>query len=151
MADGSTKILQDIKTGDEVITVDPVSKQTSVAKVQALTEHVAKNYAITELLLIRTTEINTNKGAEINLHTKILKATPNHPVKTTTEIKQAGDIKTGDEVWCLNEQTNCYEKYTVWNKLQYAGGLQKVYNIIAESGETFIMNSVLVMQKQQSQ
>jgi hypothetical protein len=148
MADGSSKILRNIKAGDEVITVDPLTKQKAITKVESLTEHAAKNYAITELLLVRASESISDRSVDINLHSRVLKATPNHPVRTATQVKQVGNIQTGEQVWCLDDKTNSYERYTVWNKLQYAGGLQKVYNIVAQSGTTFIMNSVMVMQKQ---
>lgn len=151
MADGSTKLLQDIQPGDVIITVDPKTNQPAITEVQALTEHAAKNYAITELLLINATEANKRNGIEINLSSRILKATPNHPVRTTTQTKKASDIQTGDSILCMDENTHKYKTYSVWNKQEYAGGTQKVYNIEAASGETFIMNSVMVMQKQQQQ
>ena len=151
MADGTTKALKDIQRGDKVLTVNPVTKKTDVSNVRELTAHTAKNYAITELLLLNATEKKDAKGVHVSLVSRLLKATPNHPIKTASAVKIAGDVQTGDHILCLDEHTNLYKWYTVWNKREYAGGLQKVYNIVAESGDTFIMNSVMVLQKQQPQ
>ena len=52
MFDGSTKSLNEIKTGDRVITVDPVTKQSTAVQVKQLVQHEAKNYAITTLVVI---------------------------------------------------------------------------------------------------
>jgi hypothetical protein len=53
----------------------------------------------------------------------------------------------GQQVLCLNEQTGKYEAFTVLQKTEHAGGVQKVYNIVAEKGSTLLMNGVMVMQK----
>jgi hypothetical protein len=58
-----------------------------------------------------------------------------------------GEVVTGQEVLCLNEQTGKYEAFTVLQKTEHAGGVQKVYNIVADGGSTLLMNGVMVMQK----
>jgi hypothetical protein len=49
-------------------------------------------------------------------------------------------VKVGDRVLCP-------ESFVVWYKEESAGGMQRVYNIIAEGGNTFIVNDVMVLQK----
>jgi hypothetical protein len=147
MADGSTRLLKDVKAGDAVITVDPLTKQSSVVKVKELTEHTAKNYALTSLVLTAATQIKSAAGTEIVLSTKVLQATPNHPMQTKAGSRKMGEIAEGEEVLCLNEHTGKYDVYTVWKKDERAGGTQKVYNMVADGGSTFIMNGVMVMQK----
>ena len=61
--------------------------------------------------------------------------------------RKAGEIKEGQEVLCLNDKTGKYEAFTVLQKNEHAGGMQKVYNMIADGGSTFLMNGVMVMQK----
>lgn len=147
MANGSRKLLKDVKAGDQVITVDPQTKLSSVVKVKELTVHTAKNYALTSLILTASGSRITPLGTEIRLSTKILQATPNHPMQTRNGNRKMGEIKEGEEVICLNEVTGKYEVYTVWKKDEQAGGNQKVYNMVADGGSTFIMNGVMVMQK----
>jgi hypothetical protein len=149
MADGSKKLLKDIKQGDEVLSVDMVTNKTVAVKVQGLTEHAAKNYAITTLLLAEIKETITTEGIAVTIISKTLAVTPNHPVQTATMIKEAGKILIGDQVFCLDEATQTHHLFTVWNTSEQAGGSQRVYNIVAESGNTFIMNNVVVRQKQQ--
>ncbi|MEO6232222.1 MAG: Hint domain-containing protein [Ferruginibacter sp.] len=147
MADGSIKQLNQIKAGDQVITVDPVTKKAATVTVTKLVQHEAKNYAITKLLVVSAKEMNTNAGTEIQLSGKLLSATPNHPMKANGSVTNMGNIVIGDEVLCLDEKTNTYKTYTVFNKTEAADGVQKVYNMETVTGNTFIMNGVMVMQK----
>lgn len=147
MADGAKKMLKDVRAGDQVITVDPKTKTTSVVKVKELTTHDAKNYALTSLILIAARSEPKPAGTEIHLSAKILKATPNHPMMTRDGDRKMGDVQVGQEVICLNDRTGKYDVYKVWKKEEHAGGTQRVYNILADGGSTFIMNGVMVMQK----
>ena len=147
MANGEKKMLKTVKAGDEVITIDPQTKKSSAVKVKELTVHDAKNYALTRLVLVAAVVRNTNKGQLVNLNTKILQATPNHPMLTKQGRLKMGQIAEGQKVLCLNEQTGKYETFTVLQKAEHGGGIQKVYNIIANGGSTLLMNGVMVMQK----
>jgi hypothetical protein len=147
MANGAKKLLKDVVAGDEVITVDPQTKESKLVKVKELTTHEAKNYALTSLVLLATAREETVAGTAIQLSAKVLQATPNHPMMTKAGNRKMGEIKTGEEVLCLNEVTGKYDTYTVWEKDEHAGGTQKVYNMVADGGSTFIMNGVMVMQK----
>ncbi|WDF76175.1 hypothetical protein PQ469_19990 [Mucilaginibacter sp. KACC 22773] len=147
MANGSKKMLSTIKSGDEVITIDPATNKSSVVRVKELTTHEAKNYALTRLVLVAADVKNTRTGRLVNLNTKVLQATPNHPMLTKQGSLKMGEIATGQEVLCLNEQTGKYEAFTVLQKTENGGGIQKVYNIVADGGSTLLMNGVMVMQK----
>ena len=84
-------------------------------------------------------------GNQIHLSAKYLEATPNHPMLTKKGNLKIGSINEGEEVLCLNERTGKYDVYTVWKKDEYAGVTQKVYNMVADVGSTFIMNGMMVM------
>lgn len=147
MANGSKKLLNSIKPGDKVVTIDPATKAASVVTVKELTTHDAKNYALTRLVLVAAISKNTKAGQLINLNSKVLQATPNHPMMTKDGNIKIGQIAEGQEVLCLNEQTGKYEAFTVLQKTEKGGGVQKVYNIVADGGSTLLMNGVMVMQK----
>jgi hypothetical protein len=147
MADGSARTLSEVRAGDAVRTVDPVTREAKTVMVTELTVHEAKNYAITNLLLLAVAEENTLAGKEIHLLSKSLQATPNHPMFTCSGEKKAGELAEGEKVLCLDEKTGRYTEYMVWAKNETAGGVQKVYNIVAGGGSTFIMNDVMVLQK----
>ncbi|SHH75855.1 intein N-terminal splicing region [Chryseolinea serpens] len=147
LANGTRKTLASLKRGDEVLTVNPLTKTTAIIKVNTLVEHEAKNYAITQLVLQRADKHITPNGSEIILSTRTLEATPNHPVQTHTGTTKMGDVKENDTVLCLNKASGDYEPFTVISKKEYAGGVQKVYNIVAGDGTPFLMNDVMVLQK----
>ncbi|MEO3403455.1 Hint domain-containing protein [Mucilaginibacter sp. CAU 1740] len=147
MANGDKKMLKTVKSGDEVISVDPATKKNMVVKVKELTTHDAKNYAITQLVLVSAQTKTTIEGQFVNLNSKVLKATPNHPMLTKQGNVKIGEVTIGQEVLCLNEQTGKYEAFTVLRKTEHAEGTQKVYNIVADGGSTLLMNGVMVMQK----
>lgn len=147
MVNGAKKMLKDVKSGDKIITVDPLTHQASATKVKALTVHAAKNYALTQLVLVAATEKSTATAINIKLTAKVLQATPNHPMLTKEGSSKIGEISVGQQVLCLNDQTGKYETYTVLKKDEHGGGVQNVYNIVAEKGSTLLMNGVMVMQK----
>ena len=135
MADGGRKPLSEVKAGDAVVTVDPVTHVTRSVVVKELTVHEAKNYAITRLVLVAAREMGER---EVVLSSRVLEATPNHPM---VGGKKAGELKVGDPVLCDGGV------FTVWDKTEGAGGVQRVYNIVAGGGSTLIMNGVMVRQK----
>ena len=148
MADGSLRELSRIHAGDRVLTVDPATRETAMVTVKELAVHEAKNYAITSLMLLSADERQTAAGMQVRLSSRVLRATPNHPMATPAGHKKIGELLEGDKVLCLDEKTGSYAGYTVWQKTESAGGVQPVYNIVADGGNTFIMNDVMVLQKE---
>jgi hypothetical protein len=173
MGDGASKTLSEVKPGDMVVTVDPVTQERQPVVVRELTVHAVKNYAITRLVLVSarlrqgsacakasaSARASADKSAgeaggqsaegarEVMLSSRVLEATPNHPMVTVAGEKKAGEVAVGDKVVCLDERTGEYGQYVVWDKTETAGGMQPVYNIVAGSGKTFVMNGVMVLQK----
>jgi hypothetical protein len=147
MANGLTKALKDIRPGDQVMTIDPLSRQATIVKVKELVAHEAENYAITSLLVVATQEQFNAAGTEVRMSSRVLQTTPNHPMMTATGKKPAGQIGEGEQIICQDERTHTYQAFTVVNKTEAAGGVQPVYNIVADGGSTFMMNGVMVLQK----
>jgi hypothetical protein len=145
MGDGSAKRVSEVRPGDEVITVDPVTQVRRAVVVKELTVHGVKNYAITRLTLVSAV---VRGEREVMLSSRVLEATPNHPMVTAAGGKKAGELAVGDKVVC-RDGNGTYVRYVVWDKTEAAGGMQPVYNIVAEGGSTFVMNGVMVMQKSQ--
>jgi hypothetical protein len=148
MADGSFRALKEIRPGDRVVAVDPATHAATAVTVRGLTVHEARNYAITSLVLISAIENAAASGLEIRLRSRILRATPNHPVVTSSGNRKMGEVAEGDRLICLDEGSGQYINYTVWQKTESAGCIQPVYNIIAGKGDPFIVNDVMVLQKE---
>jgi intein/homing endonuclease len=115
--------------------------------VKELVKHTAENYAITRLLVMHAVEQEEAGVHMVTLSGKVLEATPNHPVLTIAGKKQMGTVATGDQLLCMDEHTKTLVTYTVVNKTEAAGGKQPVYNIVAEGGDAFMMNNIMVLQK----
>lgn len=147
MANGATKALKDIRPGDQVLTIDPVSRQANTVTVKELVAHEAENYAITSLLVAATREQVTANGTEVQMSSRVLQATPNHPMMTAAGKKPIGQISEGEQIICQDENTHTYQSFTVYNKTETAGGVQPVYNMVVDGGSTFMMNGVMVLQK----
>lgn len=147
LSNGTVKRLEDIKAGDQVVTVDASTNKRSIITVESLIEHEAKNYALTQLTLVKAVEKTSSDGTDVKLSARILKATPNHPMKTSNGEKRIGDLKAGEKVLCLNEQSGEYELFDIMNTAEVVQGKQKVYNITGSSDAPFVMNGVLVLQK----
>jgi len=135
MAGGGKKLLSEVKAGDAVVTVDPVTNREKTVLVKELTVHEAKNYAITRLVLIAARETGER---DVVLSSRVLEATPNHPM---VGGKKVGELRLGNAVLCDGGV------FTVWEKTEGAGGVQQVYNIVADGGSALIMNGVMVKQK----
>jgi hypothetical protein len=147
MANGQQKFMKDIRQGDQVLTIDPETKLHRPVLVTQLTQHAAENYAITRLLLVAASETETAGARLVTLSSKIIEATPNHPVQTTIAKKKIGEVMEGDRITCYDEQLKNFTTYTVQHKAEIAGKSQKVYNIVAAEGETIVVNNVMVLQK----
>jgi hypothetical protein len=143
MTNGQSKLLKDVKSGDQILSYNSQTQQEIVIEVKELLVHTAQNYAITQLTLIKETII----GSNILLQSKIIKATPNHPMKTSLGDKKMGEIAIGDGVLCLNKATGKMEEYQVLLQKEFTEGKQKVYNIEANTGTTLLLNGVMVKQK----
>lgn len=137
LSDGKERPLCEVRAGDAIVTVDPATNRRTTVKVKELTVHDAKNYAITRLILVKV----SGEGRAIQLSSRTLQATPNHPILTTAGEKKMGELRVGDK---LSSPDGIF---TVWDKQESAGGVQKVYNIVATGGSTYIIDGVTVLQK----
>lgn len=147
LADGNHKQLRDIRPGDQVLTLDPVTRQPAAIEVQELLAHAPQNYALTRLEVVAVREQVSTMATQAHLTSQVLEATPNHPLQTYAGQKPAGEVELGEQILCFNSTTKAYEPYTVLRKHEYAGGEQPVYNMVASGGSTFLLNGVLVLQK----
>ncbi len=92
MADGTTKAIKDVKVGDEVVTFDPETLETSTTKV--IHHHVAP----TDKKILRLT---TWSGRTITV-------TEDHKVFTIGGWVEAGNLKINDTKICIFENSTFY-------------------------------------------
>ena len=147
LAAGGHRALHDVQPGDEVLTVNHLTGQPAAATVRELLIHEAQNYALTQLHVVAVREQVGHHATTAYLRSHVLEATPNHPLHTLAGPKTAGEVALGDQLLCLNAATQAYEPHVVLHRREYAGGVQPVYNLVAEGGDSFLLNGVLVAQK----
>ncbi len=147
MENGHKKKLAEIKAGDKIITLDPLSRKQEVIEVKELVSHEAKNYALVQLVLIASDEKELETSREVRLYAKTIEATPNHPMTTVNGDKKMSELTEGEEVLCFNEILNKYAAFVVVKKEERARGMQQVYNIVSDEGTTLLLNGVMVRQK----
>lgn len=148
MADGSHKPMQEVKSGEKVITIDPITKTPVTVTVNKLVEHEQRNYAITRLTLLHAEESIENNVNIVSLKIKSITATPNHPVLTNMGDKKIGQVNEGEWILCFDNNKGGYLPFKVWNKQETPEGNQKVYNLETSNGDTFIINEVMVLAKE---
>lgn len=147
LADGSHCPLREVQPGDQLLTLDATTQQPAVAEVREVVIHATKNYALTRLEVVAVREQVNHAATHAHLTSRVLEATPNHPLPTPAGQKPAGEVEIGEQLLCLNPATQQYEPYTVLRKQECAGGEQPVYNLVASNDNAFLLNGVLVLQK----
>lgn len=118
LADGTTKPIEKMLVGDEVLTFnDPVSRELTSGRVEEVVEHLVGEYMI------------------INEKTKI---TPEHQVFANNHFIDAGRLKVGDWLWSPNK-----EKIII-RSIEIKKQLIKVYNLRIEPQHTYIADGFWV-------
>jgi len=118
-----------------------------ITEVEAVSVHEAKNYAIIRLTLVSARERMTRHGDEIALSQREIEATPNHPVKTMAGEKEIKAVMEGDKILCVDKQSHGYQPFVVLLKNEFAGGVQKVYNLVTRHNAQLVLNGVVIRQK----
>lgn len=147
LADGSTKRMEAVRAGDAIMMVNTRDNIKTPIKVQRVFVHEAKNYALTQLTLLRATEMPDASGSNIHLSVRVLKATPNHPMRTVSGDKAMRNIAVSDRVLCFEESTNKFEYFDVINTVEIAEGIRSVYSLEGVEDVPVMMNGVMVLQK----
>lgn len=145
MADGVRKKVSDMRRGDAVFVVDPETGMRKKSFIGKVVVHEAKNYAITKLLMLKATQGKTSHEWTISI--RELEATPNHPMVTRTGQIKVGDIVPGAQLLCKDKASRKYVYYTVWDKEEYAKGIEPVYSLELSTPDLMIINGVTVRQK----
>lgn len=147
LADGTSLELARLVPGQQVIAVDNVTRQSQIITVAKVIEHEAKRYAITRLTLVRAIRTSGPAGEEVKLTTRILSATPNHPMQTAQGNKKIGAVEVSDELLCFDDASNSYAYFEVIDKTEIAEEVQKVYSVEGVEETPLIMNGVMALQK----
>ncbi|MEV4013114.1 polymorphic toxin-type HINT domain-containing protein [Nonomuraea angiospora] len=124
MADGSTKVIEDVKIGDRVIATDPATGQTKAEPVTALITGEG-----TKRLVKITVDIDGNRGTT----TDTITATDNHPfwVPALRKWLEAGQLQPG--MW-LRTSAGTYVQVAA---VKAWTALQLVHNLTVDELHTY--------------
>jgi intein/homing endonuclease len=120
MADGTTKPIESIEIGEDVLSFDAKTNTFKADKVTETFKHISEGYLI------------------VNGH---LKVTPNHPVYSNGRWVEIGSLKIGDKL------TNAQGKEEIIQSMVRITEEIKTYNIEVNPYHTYIAGGVVVHNK----
>jgi hypothetical protein len=146
MADGSTKEIADIKSGDSVMSYNVSTNAEEETLVEKVDIHESNRFALTTLSLI---DPNAMIEATLNaskFDLKVLEATANHPLLTSTGTTKMGDIKVGDILYFYEKDAKAFKEFKVFTTHKDSKMVEKVYNLITQKNN-YLVNSIVVQKK----
>lgn len=146
MADGSTKEIAAIKEGDSVMSYNVNTNTEEETLVEKVEIHESNRFALTTLSLI---DPNAMIEATLNaskFDLKVLEATANHPLLTSTGTTKMGDIKVGDILYFYEKDAKAFKEFKVFTTHKDSKMVEKVYNLITQKNN-YLVNSIVVQKK----
>lgn len=132
MSDGSTRSIQNMKVGDEIIALDTNTNKTVKAKVEKVLTHKDKTYIIDH--------IKTDSNDDIEI-------TGNHKVLTGSyEWKEVKDIKVGEVIYTYDSNSKSLKETKVISIIRDESKESVVYNLKTSVGNYFA-NDILIHNK----
>ncbi|AUD05131.1 Hint domain-containing protein [Spirosoma pollinicola] len=142
LADGSSKAISAVTTGDVVLGYDAKTKSLTPTRVTKIDTHVG-DFSLAGVWLTSTNELTADvrglPGAPI-----LLEATANHPVLTASGRKALGDVKAGEVLYRYDAATNSTVGYKVVRTESAIRSVKTVYNLATESGAYLIGETVVL-------
>ncbi|MDR6195857.1 hypothetical protein [Siphonobacter sp. SORGH_AS_0500] len=145
LANGTTKAISEVTTGDQVQSYDSVTKSSEIATVEELTVHADQTFDLTRLTLVDAAT-KVTASATTNWETVTLEATANHPVLTENGVKKMSEVRVGDALYYRDAETNTFKKYDVFTTQSAVRSVNKVYNLKTDKA-TYVVNGTVVMTK----
>ncbi|ADB42087.1 Hint domain-containing protein [Spirosoma linguale] len=143
MADGTSKAISDVKTGDIVLGYDARTKALTPTRVTGVDTHTSANITLAGVWLASNNQLtaDTRSGPTTPL---LLEATANHPVLTAAGRKALGEVKAGEVLYHYDSATNSVTGYKVVRTDSAIRSVKTVYNLATESGAYLIGETVVL-------
>ena len=147
LADGTTKAIADVQTGESVLSFNPKTKEAETATVQRVHVHANQSFKITRLTLVDPASLETARADEGRfLVETTLEGTANHPVLTATGRKSLGEVRVGETLFWHEAGTNALKAYRVFTAQPAFRRTGTVFNLVTDQ-PTYLVNGVLVFRK----
>jgi hypothetical protein len=145
LADGRQKVITEVRAGDRLRSIDPVTKDHSETVVLKPQVHRGQAFSLTRVRLIdpaAQVTASTQSGFDL----RELEATANHPVLTSTGKKALGEVRVGEELFLMDAATQVLRAYRVFTVQPSYRRVEEVYNLITDR-PTYVINGVVVFAK----
>ncbi|MBC7891557.1 MAG: hypothetical protein H7Y12_05025 [Sphingobacteriaceae bacterium] len=144
LADGTTKAISEVKTGEQLLSFDEKTGQAELTTVQGVQVHNQKSFSLTRLRLVDPASLETARLENVWSLGMTLEATANHPVLTTTGRKTLGEVAVGEHLLLL--ENGSFKKYRVFTTTPEARSVNAVYNLVTDR-DTYLVNGLVVFKK----
>lgn len=138
-------LIKDIKQGMEILSFNPKTKQTEIATVKELQIHTDTMYQLTKITFINNNLLYASTNNDIILFE--IEATENHPILTTTGLKEISEINETDTLLYYSDFHQELQECTILNISRNNQTVNEVYNIILENGNLYIANGLIASPK----
>jgi hypothetical protein len=142
LADGSSKAISAVKTGDVVLGYNTKTKTLTPTHVTKIATHVG-DFTLAGVWLASVNELTANTHGTLTAPT-LLEATTNHPVLTASGRKALGEVKAGELLYHYDATTNGVVAYKVVRAEAAVRSVKTVYNLVTESGAYLIGETVVL-------
>ena len=151
MADGSVKVISEIRVGDVVKSYDATTKTIISSPVIRIDAHRSPdspgNFALTGVWLVPVQTLTAGVGSLTV--PMLLEATANHPVLTTLGMdspgrKALGDVKPGETLWHYEAGLNVVVAYRVGRVEKNFRTVRAVYNLVTQKGNYLVSDTVVL-------
>ncbi|MHA6247519.1 Hint domain-containing protein [Pontibacter sp. CAU 1760] len=148
LANGTTKPIERVAAGDEVMAINRLTLQAEPTTVTAFRAHFkGEGFALTQLVLLPTEEIFAAATAWTPAAPLTLTATANHPILTAEGQKEMGAVQIGDVLYHYDHGRQAFRQYRVAAKVAQEKELTKrVYNLETKTGN-YLINGTVVLDK----
>ncbi|GAB2519614.1 hypothetical protein [Spirosoma aerophilum] len=143
LADGSSKAISAVQTGDVVLGYDAKTKTLVPTRVTNMTVHKNADFNLAGVWLASADELTAGTRSTLVAPT-LLEATANHPVLTASGRKALGDVKAGEVLYRYEATTNSVVGYKVIRTESATRSVKAVYNLATESGAYLIGETVVL-------
>ena len=144
MADGSTKKIADIATGDVVLGYNARTKTLTPTPITRIDTHQG-SFTLAGVWLSPVNEL-TADTRPFPAPPVLLEATANHPIQTATGKKALGSLAPGDVLYRYDPATNALAAYRVVQVEKATRAVEKVYNLVTEAG-AYLVGEMVVLDK----
>lgn len=146
LADGSSKPISEVKTGDIVLGYDSKTKTLSATRVTRVDVHQqtdANAFALAGVWLEPAEQLTADTRGTLTMPT-LLEATANHPVMTATGRKALGEVKAGELLY--RYENGRVVSYQVVRAEKQTRRVSAVYNLATQSG-AYLVDATVVLDK----